>query len=152
MKLFVLSTLGAQATANNGKFLYSCLYCCFIIIMLISVFTETSGELRENHLIGQDLTIWKRYELSIDLNLGPSNNPFEWSNVFQFRDPNSDWMTTGDRLPAIFQWSPNHLFLCNYISGEFSQCYDDVFPENTWFNLKFVQVRVLDNTFSLYKF
>ena len=129
---------------------------CVIIIILISVFTETSGELRENHQVGQDLTFWKRYELSVDLNIAPSVHG-DWSNVFQFRDPNSNWATfaelpVGDRLPAIFQLAnSNHLHLCNYINGEVNHCYDQAMPENTWFNLKFVQVRVSDTIFSLRK-
>ena len=45
---------------------------------------ETSGQLRKDHLIGTNLTIWKRYEVSVDLNL-KANPHHTWSNVMQFR-------------------------------------------------------------------
>ena len=94
-------------------------------------------------MIAQELTIGKRYELSVDLNVGTNFAWNQWSNILYFRQRGTQgFMEEGDRLPAIYQWpSSNKLHLCNNVEGNVNYCYDhDNMPTNTWFNLKFRQV------------
>ena len=95
------------------------------------------------------MTIWKRYEISVDLNLPPHTDG-DYGSVIEFRDaslPESiePWKVDGDRVPAILQHrSSSKLTLANYISDQASYYHENlVVPENQWFNLKFVQVRLM---------
>jgi len=118
-----------------------------------SQFIQTSGWIHENHIIGNNLTFWKRYELSFDLNIAKSwmDEPYDgWKNVIHFRDSSTSlddipWKTPGYRVPAIFQrGNSNRLRYCNFISnlpGGWPACYEDDVPVNEWFNVKFVQAK-----------
>ena len=106
---------------------------------------EVSGAITANKLVANGLTIWNRYEISVDLNID-SNSFNAWSNILHFRvDGNQDFVGVGDRLPAIYQWpSSNKWHLCNNVGFDTTYCYDpDNMPVNTWFNLKFRQVSLM---------
>lgn len=107
-------------------------------------FFQSSGTLVKNHPIAKDLTFWKRYELSVDLNI-QENTYSDWSNVLWFSVPKPSRGTTdpGDRLPAIQQLpKSNTLEFTSYINGVANYDYDHVAEANQWFNVKFVQVHL----------
>ena len=111
---------------------------------------QTSGTLEPDHLIARDLTFWKRYELSVDLNI-EANAHNGWSNILHFFDSNvhlSTWNQPGSQIPGIYQHKlSNRLALCNFVNNNGNICTNHDVSENEWFNVKFLQVILIEISF-----
>ena len=64
--------------------------------------TPTSGVLSVANLLGTGFTMYKSWEISVDLKLN-RNNGHSWRNVFQFTADNKAHLYAGNRVPSVFQ-------------------------------------------------
>jgi len=105
----------------------------------------TEGKIEQSNLIGSDLTLYKDWQLSVDLKLR-RNRIWEWSNVFALQVNHEDaddnlWHGVyGDRIPAVFMHGgQNTLHICNSVNGNWNHCHNTGDVGTDWFNLKIGQ-------------
>jgi len=105
----------------------------------------TEGKIEQSNLIGSDLTLYKDWQLSVDLKLR-RNRIWEWSNVFALQVNHDDaddnlWHGVyGDRIPAVFMHGgANTLHICNSVNGNWNHCHNTGDVGTDWFNLKIGQ-------------
>ena len=92
---------------------------------------RSSGRLEENHIIGRNLTLWKRYEFSVDLNIR-NITEIDWVNL-----TDTYWSNLNDSnwISFFYLWDSSTRDQPIPVALPF-----DVVPENQWFNLKYIQV------------
>ena len=91
--------------------------------------------------MGSDLTMYKTWELSVDLKLR-QNKIWEWSNILalQVNHANADdnlWHgVLGDRIPAVFMHGgQNTIHVCNSVNNNWNHCWNSGDLGTNWFNL-----------------
>ena len=62
----------------------------------------TSGVLSVANVLGTGFTLYKSWEISVDLRLN-RNSGGSWMNVFQFTADNKAHYNAGNRVPSVFQ-------------------------------------------------
>jgi len=114
----------------------------------------TEGRLERSNLIGSDLTLYKEWQLSVDLKLRRNQNwnggsghwQDGWANLFalQVDHENADdnlWHGEyGDRIPAVYiNNGIRKLHICNSVNDNWNHCHNTDDVGTDWFNLKIGQ-------------
>ena len=100
-------------------------------------FEVTQGQIARSNLIASELTLYKEWQLSVDLKLD-RNTINNWSNVLALQDESAGQY--GDRIPAVFMHArSNTLHICNSVNNNWNHCHNTGYVGTNWFNLRIGQ-------------
>jgi len=126
LSLLTLASVGHGATAPAENIEYE---------------ITSEGKLESSNQIGSGLTLYKEWQLSVDLKLRKNRN-MNWSNVFALQQYDSDaddklaHGDLGDRIPAVFMHAgAQTLHICNSVNGNWNHCYNTGSVGTGWNNL-----------------
>merc|ERR1712176_1655672 len=115
----------------------------------------TDGQISSSNQIGSGITLYKEWELSVDLKLRKNRN-WNWSNVFALQQYDADaddklaHGDLGDRVPAVFMHGgAQKLHICNSVNGNWNYCYDTDDVGTGWNNLVIRQTEEKDYDYEL---
>merc|ERR1712176_18093 len=115
----------------------------------------TDGQISSSNQIGSGITLYKEWELSVDLKLRKNRN-WNWSNVFALQQYDADaddklaHGDLGDRVPAVFMHGgAQKLHICNSVNGNWNYCYDTDDVGTGWNDLVIRQTEEKDYDYEL---